>query len=84
MEVHFTPETEKTLRDLAAKSGHTTAEQLVQEVVEGYFDELARTPDMLNTRYDALKSGKVKPITGDGVEEHFREKSTAQRPAKRE
>ncbi len=42
MEVHFAPETEKKLNDLAAQSGRATADELVQHVVEGYFEELAR------------------------------------------
>ena len=32
---------------------------------------------MLNSRYDDLKSGRVKPIAGDEVEAYFREKSAA-------
>jgi predicted DNA-binding protein len=77
MEVHFSPETEKRLKDLAAQSGCGTADELVQDVVEGYIEELARTRDMLNRRHDDLKSGRVKPIPGDEVEAHFREKSPA-------
>jgi predicted DNA-binding protein len=42
MEVHFTAETEKKLKDLAAQSGRGAVDELVQEVVEGYFNELAR------------------------------------------
>jgi len=79
MEVHFHPETEKKLRDLAAQSGRATADELVQDVVEGYFEELAQTREMLNRRYDDLKSGRVKPIPGDEVEAYFREKSAAAR-----
>ncbi|MGA8541787.1 MAG: hypothetical protein WB566_19950 [Terriglobales bacterium] len=79
MEVHFTPETEKKLKELAAQSGRGTPDELVQEVVEGYFDELAQTREMLNKRYDDLKSGKVKPIPGDEVEAYFREKSAVAR-----
>jgi hypothetical protein len=79
MEVSFTPETEKKLKDLAAQSGRGTADKLVQDVVEGYFDELAQTREMLNSRYDDLKSGKVKAIPGDDVEAYFREKSAAAR-----
>jgi len=75
MEVHFTAETEKKLKDLAAQSGHRTADELVRDVIEGYFDELSRTRDMLSSRYDDLKSGRVKAIPGDEVEAHFREKS---------
>ena len=77
MEVHFTPETEKKLKDLAAHSGRGTADELVQHVVEGYFDELAQTREVLNGRYDDLKSGRVKPIPGDEVEAYFRQKSDA-------
>ena len=42
MEVHFTPEVEKKLNDLAAQSGMTAA-ALVQNAVAGMFDELAAT-----------------------------------------
>ena len=79
MEVHLHPETEKKLRDLAAQSGRGTPDEIVQDVVEGYFDELAHTREMLNRRYDDLKSGRVKPIPGDEVEAYFREKSAAAR-----
>jgi hypothetical protein len=79
MEVHFAPETEKKLNDLAAQNGHATADELVQSVIEGYFDELAQTREMLNSRYDDLKAGRVKPIPGDEVEAYFREKSAAAR-----
>ena len=79
MDVHFTSETEKKLRDLAAQSGRATADELVRDVVEGYIHELAQTREMLNSRYDDLKSGRVKPIPGDEVEAHFREKSAAAR-----
>lgn len=79
MEVHFAPETEQKLKDLAAQSGSKTADELVQHVIEGYFDELALTRAMLNSRYDELKSGRVKPIPGDEVEAYFRDKSAAAR-----
>jgi len=77
MEVQFSPDVEKKLNDLAAQSGRGTAAALVQDVVEGYFDELAQTREMLNSRYDDLKSGRVKAIPGDEVEAYFREKSAA-------
>jgi Arc/MetJ-type ribon-helix-helix transcriptional regulator len=79
MEVHFTPEMEKKLSDLAAQNGRATADELVRSVVEGYLDELARTRETLDARYDDLESGRVRPIPGDEVEAHFREKSAAAR-----
>jgi predicted DNA-binding protein len=72
MEVHFTPETEKKLKDLAEQSGRGNAAELVQDVVEGYFDELAQTREMLNSRYDDLRNGRVKPIDGDDFFESLR------------
>jgi len=79
MEVHFHSETEKKLRDLATQCGGRTPDEIVQDVVEVYFDELAHTREMLNSRYDDLKNGRVKPIPGDEVEAYFREKSAAAR-----
>ncbi|MGA8593624.1 MAG: hypothetical protein WB676_02675 [Bryobacteraceae bacterium] len=79
MEVHFAPETEKKLKDLGAQSGRGTADELVRDVVERYFDELAKTREMLDSRYDDLKSGKVQLIPGDEVAAYFRDKSAAAR-----
>ena len=72
MEVHFTPETEQKLNDLAVQSGRGSADELVRDVVEGYFNELAQTREMLNSRYDDLRSGKVKPIDGEEFFESLR------------
>ena len=61
MEVHFTPDLEKKLHDLAAETGRG-ANELVQDAVAGFVDELAAMRGMLDSRYDDLKSGRVKPI----------------------
>jgi predicted DNA-binding protein len=78
MEVHFTSETEKKLKDLAAQSGRGT-DELVDDATAAYVEELLQTRNMLNSRYDDLKSGRVKPISRDEVIAHFREKSAAAR-----
>jgi hypothetical protein len=72
MEVHFAPEIEKKLNDLATQSGRGSADALVQDVVGGYIDELAQTRQMLDSRYDDLKSGTVKPIDGEEFFESLR------------
>ena len=79
MEIQFTSETERKLKDLAAQTGRGTAAELVQDVVEGYFHDLAQTREMLNSRYDDLKSGRLKPISRDEIVAYFREKSAARR-----
>jgi predicted transcriptional regulator len=78
MEVRFAADLQAKLDELAIVTGRPPGE-LVEDVVAGYFDELARTRAMFDNRYDDLKSGRVKPISGDEVETYFREKSAAVR-----
>jgi hypothetical protein len=78
MEIHFTPDVEKKLNDLAAQSGRGT-DELLQDASAGYFDALMQTRDMLNRRYDELKSGKVKPIDGEEAFARLKAKTEAQR-----
>ena len=78
MEVHFTPEIQARLDRLAAESGRPK-DALVQDAMPGYLDELEQTRGMLDSRYDDLKSGKVKPISGQEIIARLREKSAARR-----
>jgi hypothetical protein len=78
MEIHFTPEVEKKLSDLAAQSGRGT-DELLQDALAGYLDELTETRDMLNSRYDELKSGRVKPLDGEEAFARLKAKTQAQR-----
>jgi predicted transcriptional regulator len=64
MEVQFTPDVQAKLDKLATDTGRAPG-QLVEDVIAGYFDELTQTREMLNSRYDDLKSGRVKPIDGE-------------------
>jgi hypothetical protein len=78
MEVHFSPAVEKKLNDLAAQSGRGT-DELLQDALAAYFDELVRTRDMLDSRYDELKSGRVKSIDGEDAFARLKAKTEAQR-----
>ena len=72
MEVCFhTPDLEAKLHRLAAETGRATGE-LVEDAVLGYLEELAQTREMLSSRYDDLKSGKVKAIDGEQFFETLR------------
>ena len=73
MEVHFPPELEKKLNDLAALSGRS-ADVLVQDAVAGLVDDLAETREILDRRYDDLKSGRVKPVGGEAFFESLRQR----------
>jgi len=81
MEVHFSPEIQARLDRLAAESGRSK-DELVQDAMPGYLDELERTRGMLDSRYDDLRSGKVKPISGEEVIARLREKSAARRSSR--
>jgi len=78
MEVSFKPEVQAKLDALARECGRPS-DQLVEDAVVGYIDELANTREHLDARFDDLKSGRVKPIPGDEVEACFSEKSAAAR-----
>ena len=73
MEVHFTPELERKLNDLAAKTGRAT-DDLLEDAVAGYVEELAGVREMLDSRYDDLKSGRVTPINGEVFFESLRQR----------
>jgi hypothetical protein len=77
MEVHFTnPDLQTKLEQWASETGRP-ADELVENVMAGYFDVLVETREMLGSRYDDIKSGKVKLIPGDEVIARLRERSAA-------
>lgn len=78
MEIHLNPETEKKLKALAAESGCAT-DDLAEDAMAGYIDELLQTRDMLDSRYNNLKNGRVKAMPGEEVETYFRQKSADRR-----
>jgi hypothetical protein len=71
--------------DIQAKIDRWVAEtgrgpdELVEDAMAGYFEELTQTREMLNSRYDDLKNGRVKPVPGTEVITRLREKSAARR-----
>jgi len=78
MEVHVTAETAKKLKDLAATSGRAP-EDIVEDALAGYLGEVASVRKTLDSRYDDLKSGRVKPIDGEEAFRKLREKSERRR-----
>src|SRR3977135_3762730 len=78
MEIRFPPKIEKKLNDLAVQSGRR-ADELLQDALAGYFDELVQAREMLNSRYDELKSGRVKSIDGEEAFARLKAKTEAQR-----
>jgi predicted DNA-binding protein len=78
MEVYFTPELQAKLDQLATDTGRSQNE-FVQDAMASYLDELAQVRGMLDSRYDDIKSGKVKAIDGEEAFARLREKSENRR-----
>jgi len=73
MEVRLRPETESRLQELASKSGRRT-DDLVEDAMVGYLAELAEVRSLLDSRYDDVKSGRVKPVDGEAFFESLRQR----------
>jgi hypothetical protein len=79
MQMRFSnPDIQAKLEQWATQTGRP-AEELVEDVMAGYFDELAEVRQTLDSRYDDVKSGKVKLIPVEEVRAYFRAKSAARR-----
>ena len=73
MEVHLTPDLQAQLDKLAADTGRSR-EDLVQDATAAYLAELAQVRQTLDSRYDDLKSGRVKPLNGEAFFEDLRKR----------
>ena len=73
MEVHFKPETESRLAELASKSGRAT-DDLVEDALAGFLAEVGEVREILDGRYDDIKSGRVKPVDGEAFFESLRQR----------
>ena len=78
MEVHFTPDVQAKLEQMARDSGRGS-DELIEEAVNGLFDEMAVTREMLDRRFDDLEGGRVQPIDGEEAYRRLMEKTEAQR-----
>jgi predicted transcriptional regulator len=78
MEVHFTPDVQAKLEQMARDTGRRS-DQLVENLVADLLEDFAFTRETLDRRYDDLESGRVKPIPGDEVFAKLRAKSAARR-----
>jgi predicted transcriptional regulator len=80
MVVHLKPETESRLKELAATTGRAP-EDFVEDAMSGYLAELTEERNMLDSRYDDIKSGRVAPIDGEDAFARLRQMSQDRRRA---
>ena len=74
--MHFSPDVQAKLEQMARATGRRS-DQLVENVVTDFFADIAFTRETLDRRYDDLKSGRVKPISGDEMKARLRARSVA-------
>jgi predicted transcriptional regulator len=75
MQLQFNnPELQAKLEQWVADTGRS-AEELVEDAMADYFDQMTRMRENLDSRYDDIESGRVKLIPGEEVEAYFRNKS---------
>ncbi len=75
MEIRLKPETQSRLNELATKSGRP-ADDLVEDAMAVYLTEVAEVRNMLDSRYDDIKSGRVKPVDGETFFEDLRQRES--------
>jgi predicted DNA-binding protein len=78
MVVRLKPETESRLQELSATTGRAP-DELIEDAMAGYLAELSQIRTTLDSRYDDLKSGKVKPVDGEEAFKRIRAKSEDRR-----
>ena len=81
MEVQFSPEIQARLDRLANETGRAK-DELIQDAMAGYFDELSQVRETLASRYDDIKNGKVSLIPGDIAYARLMENIEARRSRK--
>ncbi len=73
MEVHLKPETQSRLAELAAKSGRAP-DDLLEDAMAGYLQEVTQVREMLDGRYDDIKNGRVEPMDGEAFFDNLRQR----------
>jgi len=71
MEVHLSDKAQAKLDQLCRDTGRRS-DELVEDAVLGYYEDLVFTREMLDRRYDDLASGRVQPINGEAFFEDLR------------
>jgi len=74
MEVQLRPETESRLQELATQTGRAP-DDLIEDAMAGYLQELAQVREMLDSRYDDIKNGRVQALDGEEAFANLRRKS---------
>jgi hypothetical protein len=83
MDVHLNnPDLQAKIDRWVSETGRP-ANELVEDAMAGYFNELTQVREMLDSRYDDIATGRVKLIDGEEVRREMKAKTQAQRDRRR-
>jgi Arc/MetJ-type ribon-helix-helix transcriptional regulator len=78
MEVTMSPELARKLTDAVADTGRSV-QDLVEDAVKGFLDELSTLRSTLDSRYDDLASGRIAAIDAEEARRRLRARSADHR-----
>ncbi len=79
MDVHLSnPDLQAKIDRCVSETGRP-ADELVEDAMAGYFGELVEVRELLDSRYDDIKSGKVQLMDGEAAFARLKKKTEAQR-----
>ena len=70
MELHLKPQTWSRLQELAAQTGRSP-DELVEDAMAGYLQEIAAVRETLDSRFDEVENGKVQVVDGEAFFEEL-------------
>lgn len=73
MEVRLKPDMELRLNELASQSGRPT-DEIVEDAMASYLAEVVEVRNMLDSRYDDIKTGRANPVDGETFFESLRQR----------
>jgi predicted DNA-binding protein len=76
--INLMPQTQAKLDKIAQETGRTV-DELVEDVLVGYLEEVYQLHQMIERRYDDLNSGRVVAIDGDIARARINQKSRVHR-----
>ena len=79
MDLHLkNPDLQAKVERWTAETGRS-ADELAEDAIAGYLEGLAELRSTLDSRYDDLESGRVKPVDGEEAFARLRAKSESRR-----
>ena len=78
MQVKLNPELTARLEQWSEQTGRSP-DDLIADAMAGYLEELSRTRQTLDTRYQSIRNGEAQLVNGSDALKKLKERTQAQR-----